>query len=72
MLKYSYRSRKGHTPNNPSKPNQDSYIISTNLHNQSWSHYFGVCDGHGTLGHKVSGFLKQFFPVYLKKNKTIL
>ena len=70
-MKYSYRSRKGHTPNNPSKPNQDAYVIATNLNQQTWSHYFGVCDGHGALGHKVSGYLKQSLPESLKKCKNL-
>lgn len=71
VLKYSYRSRKGHTPNNPSKPNQDAYIISTNLHHQTCCHYFGVCDGHGSLGHKVSAFLKHNLPESFKKAKNL-
>ena len=25
-------------------------------------HLFAVCDGHGTLGHLVSYFIKQEFP----------
>ena len=53
VLRYSYRTKKGFIPNNPGKPNQDSYIISPNINKKGWQHYFGVCDGHGVFGHLV-------------------
>lgn len=28
------------------------------INNASCCHFFAVCDGHGTLGHHVSGFIK--------------
>lgn len=61
-MKYSYRSKKGCQPNNPKKVNQDSYIINTSIGKKSWQHYFGICDGHGNLGHHVSSFIKTNLP----------
>lgn len=57
VLKYSYRSKKGYTPNTV-KTNQDAYVINTSIGKKSWQHYFGICDGHGSLGHHVSSFIK--------------
>ena len=47
----------------PNKVNQDSYVTSPNLNNQSWLHYFGVCDGHGANGHLVSQYAKKNLPL---------
>ena len=27
---------------------------------------FGVCDGHGQLGHEVSGYIKERLPIILR------
>lgn len=56
---------------NPNKVNQDSYVTSPNLNNQSWLHYFGVCDGHGENGHLVSQYAKKNLPLELAKIKNI-
>lgn len=40
--------------------NQDSYIINLNLDKNEGVNFFGVCDGHGPVGHNVSSFLKNF------------
>lgn len=61
VLKYSYRSKKGYIPNS-TKTNQDAYIINTSIGKKSWQHYFGICDGHGSLGHHVSSFIKANLP----------
>jgi hypothetical protein len=58
-------SRTGYFPNNPLKPNQDSYIQKPDL--LPATHLFGVCDGHGKEGHHVSGFLKTKIPAFIKK-----
>ena len=63
---FGYRSKKGYQTTNPSKVNQDSIVISTKLKEETSSHYFGVCDGHGSDGHHVSGFLKDNIPQLLK------
>lgn len=53
------------------KPNQDSYVTAPNLNNQSWLHYFGVCDGHGPNGHLVSSYIKKSLPVALSQIKNL-
>ena len=55
----------------PNKVNQDSYITSPNLNNQTWLHYFGVCDGHGANGHLVSQYVKKNLPTALEKIKYV-
>lgn len=49
----------GHNVNNPNKPNQDVYIIEPNIHGHLGLHVFGICDGHGIHGHKISNFIKS-------------
>ena len=34
-------------------------------------YFYGVCDGHGPLGHLVSSFLKTYLPIILYKNLNI-
>ena len=49
------------------KVNQDSYCIVRDLEGQVpglWT--LGVMDGHGLVGHKVSGFCKNVIPAVLK------
>lgn len=64
---YGFRSKKGFQAGNPGKVNQDAIVISTNLKEETSDHYFGVCDGHGSAGHDVSGFLKDNIPVLLNE-----
>lgn len=71
VLRYSYRTKKGFMPNNPSKPNQDNFIVSPNIGKKSWQHYFGVCDGHGVYGHLVSAFVKNHLPAILAKTRNL-
>lgn len=46
------------------KQNQDNFFIE-----QGWKHLgiqvFGLCDGHGDYGHKVSHFIKSHYPPIL-------
>jgi serine/threonine protein phosphatase PrpC len=61
-MKFSFRTKKGFIPSNSSKVNQDSYIITPNVNNKTWQHIFGICDGHGPLGHYVSSYIKNTLP----------
>jgi len=45
--------------------NQDQFILLPNLQNESALHYFGVCDGHGPNGQKVSNYLSETIPLIL-------
>ena len=71
VLRYSYRTKKGFMPNNPGKPNQDSFIISPNINKKSWQHYFGVNDGHGIFGHLVSAFIKNHLPAIMARTRNL-
>lgn len=71
ILRYSYRSKRGFAPSNPSKLNQDAFITIPNINSQTFQHYFGVCDGHGAKGHLVSSFIKSKLPQMLSKIKNI-
>ena len=71
-MRFSYRTKKGFVPSNPNKVNQDSYIIKPNIANKTYQHLFGICDGHGPLGHFVSGFIKNALPEAISNSKNLL
>lgn len=45
---------------------------SLNINNSKTTHFFAVCDGHGSLGHHVSGFVKQFLPLILLSDTNVI
>ena len=58
------------------KYNQDNFFIYKNLNDEPDTLYVGVCDGHGIVGHDVSGYLVKHLPANLnselkKTNKYI-
>jgi hypothetical protein len=71
VLRYSLRTRRGALPGPNSKPNQDSIIVFPQINKQTWQHFFGVCDGHGTMGHLVSSFLRENLPKCLLAQKEL-
>ena len=54
---------KGYMGRNVEKKNQDNFFIYKNFMNNSDYIFFGVCDGHGILGHDVSGYLVYNIPL---------
>ena len=48
--------------------NQDITFIEKNFAGDSSYIYFGVCDGHGVVGHEVSDFIKNNLPKELSKS----
>ena len=52
------------------KTNQDNFFIYKNFINNPNYIFFGVCDGHGTFGHEVSGYLVYDIP--LKINDLLI
>ena len=54
IYSYAWLSRKGYSPGRPEKKNQDSVLIKKKLCGIENAWMFGVCDGHGVLGHMVS------------------
>ena len=66
VRKFAFATRVGFHPNNPSKQNQDAYILSPNLASLPSFHLFGVCDGHGQFGREVSNFVKIVLPAQIE------
>lgn len=61
-------TKKGYVPYDPSKQNQDTYIVMDELEGDPDVRVFGVCDGHGQYGHMVAGLVKKSLPKYLGQN----
>ena len=57
------RTRQGVLISNPSKPNQDSYLVKQL---EDGTHIFAVADGHGMQGHLVSQLIIHRLLEYLK------
>lgn len=70
-MRFSYRTKKGSVPSNPGKVNQDAYILTPNINNKTWQHFFSICDGHGPLGHFVSGYIKNTLPTVVANSKNL-
>jgi serine/threonine protein phosphatase PrpC len=70
VSKYSYATKKGISTSKSvapkSKENQDAYISCARFCDYFHTHFFAVCDGHGTNGKLVSNFLKTHLPAALK------
>ena len=65
--------QKGFVGRNLEKTNQDNFFIYKNFLNNKNYIFMGVCDGHGTYGHEVSGYLVYNIPltlndILIKKN----
>ena len=70
-MRFSYRTKKGYIPTNSGKVNQDTFIITPNINGKTWQHFFAVCDGHGPLGHHVSGYIKNHLSGCVSSLKTL-
>lgn len=53
---------------NKSKMNQDSSFIYQKFEDCVDHYYLGVCDGHGTYGAEISGFISEMLPIVLNKD----
>lgn len=58
LLKFFAKTQPGFSEGK-TKTNQDSIFVSTSIKDSNKATVFAVFDGHGTFGHKVSGFLKD-------------
>jgi serine/threonine protein phosphatase PrpC len=54
-IAYGVRTLQGVLASNPSKPNQDRFLVKRDP--VSGRHFFIVADGHGLHGHHVSEFI---------------
>jgi len=72
VTKFSFATKGGIAAHNPYKVNQDAYITSPHMLGLRHSHFFSVCDGHGSNGREVSSLLKHRLPhnveVMMKKH----
>ncbi|CAI2387273.1 unnamed protein product [Moneuplotes crassus] len=71
-LMFAKMTKTGYIPMIPEtrfrkKQNQDSAIVLQNFMGMKDNYFFGVFDGHGTNGAKVSGFLKEVIPGGIKR-----
>ena len=55
--------------NKAEKPNQDRMLITSKFNNAESQWVFGVLDGHGVDGHKVSQYVRDNLWPYLLKQK---
>lgn len=68
-LRYAFLSQKGYYPDDPHKPNQDSYSVTERFGtSESNDAFFAVYDGHGRDGDLCSQFARDRMPDYLVKN----
>lgn len=65
VKKFTHRTATGYLPSNPNKVNQDAFIEIAHVNMHLDSYFFSVCDGHGSHGHEVSGFIKKRLPKLL-------
>ena len=63
ILKIENLCQKGFSGPGIKKINQDNFFIYNNFMNNPNYIYAGVCDGHGTFGHNVSGYLVYNLPL---------
>lgn len=55
----TFLTQKGYVPYNKGKVNQDNYDIKSPLGDDDGVALYAAMDGHGQLGHLVSGFVKR-------------
>ena len=68
-LRYAYFSQKGYYPDDPHKPNQDSYkVIEKFGADEANDAFFGVFDGHGRDGDLCAQFTRDHLPPCLARN----
>jgi len=69
-LRYAALSQRGYYPEDLFKPNQDRYIIQTELDDRIDFAFIGVFDGHGAEGDQCSGYVRRrIVPELLKQMK---
>jgi hypothetical protein len=62
---FRVRTRMGVMYGKPKKFNQDATLTLQDFASTKNQYYFAVFDGHGSLGHEVSGFVKRVLPLYI-------
>ena len=67
-LEYSWRSQRGYYPNEPKKRNQDACLVLPSKDTNGRAGYFGVYDGHGKYGDKVSEYVRDSLPKLIQRS----
>ena len=67
-LLFAGKTKKGMSPNQPTKPNQDSFLMQH--HQKTQSMIVAVFDGHGQFGHHVSVYCKEYIASKLPQHNT--
>ncbi|CAG9316791.1 unnamed protein product [Blepharisma stoltei] len=67
VTRCAYKTRAGSMLGRPKKYNQDAFIIQPLLQGIKGQYLFAVCDGHGVLGHDVSGYIKEKLPITVEQ-----
>ena len=68
---YGGVTRPGRNIKGEQKINQDALVSLTNINNIKDFNIFGVLDGHGPEGHKVSEFASEFIPAQIINHPEI-
>jgi len=66
-IEYAVCSQRGYYPDDPHKPNQDSFSITNNFTSIPDDSFFGVYDGHGPVGEHFAQYTKHNLPSLLAK-----
>ena len=64
-VSFSCSTKIGKFAGKPKPNNQDSFKCISNFAQNHSSYFFGVFDGHGHFGHKVSELVKDKFPCHV-------
>jgi serine/threonine protein phosphatase PrpC/CRP-like cAMP-binding protein len=67
-LRYAFQSQRGYYPDSPDKNNQDAFKVIEKLGGNPNIGYFGVYDGHGRDGDKISYYVRDTVERQLKQH----
>ena len=70
-LRYAYLSQRGYYPEDLYKANQDAFKVVPKFGGDPSQIFFGVFDGHGACGDKVSQFTAEKVPELLEKHPKL-
>lgn len=71
FTRYASLSKAGVVYSNAHKINQDSAVEVISFAGDDRKAFFGVFDGHGAVGHDVSGYVASQLPYYIVRQPTL-
>lgn len=69
IASFAAETKPGRNQMTACKINQDSYWAEPNFAGDASKFYFGVCDGHGMFGERVSERVKNYMPKMLREHE---